>query len=88
MNINGFHGHPKILLTYILASSDEHTRQDAVSKVLAIRRRDEEKIVASKKKEASKKNEASKKKEESKKKAKKNQKAAGTRTEFQSCKNQ
>jgi hypothetical protein len=37
VNINGFHGHPEIVLTCILASSDEHTRQDAVSKVFAIR---------------------------------------------------
>ena len=69
VNINGFHGHPEIVLTCILASADQYTRQDAVSNILAIGMRiEEEKIVDSKKQDASKKKGASKKKEESKKK--------------------
>ena len=64
VNINGFHGHQEMVLTCILASTDEHTRQDAVSKVLAIRRRrEEEKKATHKKKVTEKKKVASKKKE-------------------------
>ena len=76
VNINGFHGHLEIVLTCILASADQYTRQDAVSNILAIRMRiEEEKIVDSKKQDASKKKGASKKRKKVR------------RTKFQGCKN-
>ena len=36
VNTNGFSGHPEMVITCILASRNENTRRDAVSKVLAI----------------------------------------------------
>lgn len=64
VNINAFAGHPEMVLTCILMSTNEQIRQDAVNKVFTIRRDKEEK-----RKVADKKDVKMKKKKVVKKKA-------------------